>query len=317
MPFPSRARAYLWSMALAGLGALAYWAWEWHGPAPTNIGLVVFLAALAAFAQHFPLPIGPRHKVDASSAVYFAALLLFGMPVAVGLVGVSRLGGGSTLALRRNPVSGKRMRTPRSVVFNAGQLMLATGLAGLVYYTILPQSAPAPLERLANLWALPLAAAALYLVNTLAVSTMAGLQLGQRPLELWLAGQRVRALQSIAIFLAGLGTALISAHYAWGPLALLVPAALVYLSLKRTVQLVEQAQRREREAALLAEAGRLFNASLELPATLGAVVDLTGRALGDSCDLFLLVADQEELHPAACYHADADECARRRARYQA
>ena len=147
MPFPPRARVYLWSMALAGLGTLAFWVWMWHGPAPTNVGLVLFLAALAAFAQHFPLPIGPRHKVDASSAVYFAALLLFGMPVAVGLVGVSQLAGGATLALRRNPVSGKRMRTPRSVVFNAGQLMLATGLAGWVYYHFLPQSAPAPLEH--------------------------------------------------------------------------------------------------------------------------------------------------------------------------
>jgi len=78
-------------MALSGLGALAYWAWAWRGPAPANVGLVVFLGALAAFAQHFPLPIGPRHKVDASSAVYFAALLLFGMPVALGLVGVSQL----------------------------------------------------------------------------------------------------------------------------------------------------------------------------------------------------------------------------------
>ena len=51
---------------------------------------------------------------------------------------------GLTLWLRRDPRSGLRRRGLRGVAFNAAQQMLATGLAGLVYYALLPHTAPAP-----------------------------------------------------------------------------------------------------------------------------------------------------------------------------
>ncbi|HEX5505937.1 MAG TPA: GAF domain-containing protein [Thermomicrobiales bacterium] len=78
-------------------------------------------------------------------------------------------------------------------------------------------------------------------------------------------------------------------------------------------RLYEQAQRRERDAALLAEAGRRFNASLDVPLTLAAVVELAGRALGDTASLFLVDPGRPELRLAAHYHANPDERDRRRA----
>src|SRR6266705_1691467 len=60
-------------------------------PVRMDVGLVVELVALAVFAQHFPMPFGPQHKVDTSITVYFAGLLLFDTPAAVVLVGISQL----------------------------------------------------------------------------------------------------------------------------------------------------------------------------------------------------------------------------------
>lgn len=75
----------------------------------------------------------------------------------------------------------------------------------------------------------------------------------------------------------------------------------------------EQARWREREATLLAEASRRFNASLELPATLAAVAELAGRAMADVCGLFLTEPEQPELTLAAYYHPNPDERDRQRA----
>src|SRR6266511_1242412 len=107
---------YLGLMALAAAGALFAWLKAWRGPIrpslqspPAGLGSVAFLVLLAVLAQHFPVMIAPNRKVDTSIAVYFAFLLLFGAPAAVALVGLSQLLGQGTLALRRNPITGRRM----------------------------------------------------------------------------------------------------------------------------------------------------------------------------------------------------------------
>jgi two-component system sensor histidine kinase KdpD len=135
---------------------------------------------------------------------------------------------------------------------------LATGVAGLVYFTLLPHRAPAPLEAAPNLWALPAAAAALYLANTFAVAVMVGLQRWQNPVTVWLDGRRVDALQFAALFPIGLVTALATIDHPWAPAAMVVPAAAVYLSTRRTVEL------RERTRAELEAQRRLARQQEEL-----------------------------------------------------
>src|SRR5947209_7853802 len=125
------AQGFLWLMACAAIGMLGYWLAAWHGPvapAPDQVGLLLLLFVLAVVAQHFPVAIAPKRKVDVAVAVYFAAVFLFGAPAAVALVGLSHLVGQFTLALRRHPLTGKRLRTPRSALFNTSQAMVATGL---------------------------------------------------------------------------------------------------------------------------------------------------------------------------------------------
>lgn len=245
MKLPWPARVYLALVVLGAGGFLSYWMWAWRGPVattPADFGLMALLVVLAAVAMHFPLQLTPHYKVDVSIAVVFAFLLLFGAPVALALTGISLLLGGATLTPRRNPATGKRLRTARSVLFNTGQFVVAVGLGGVAYYALLPHQAPAPLGRMENLWAIPLSAAAIYLANSLLVATMVGLQAGRSPLEAWLPGRRLDALQFAGLFLIGLVAALTASQYPWAPLLLALPTAIVYLSLKRTLQLLRQTQ---------------------------------------------------------------------------
>jgi signal transduction histidine kinase len=238
----------LWLMACAAAGAQLFWLWAWRGPVPEGLGLIGLLLALGIAAQHFPVAIAPRRKVDVSAAAYFAALLLFGAPLAVALVGLSQLIGQLTLALRRNPATGRPMRTLRSASFNTSQAMVATALGALAYYTFVPHQVPAPLDRWENVWAVPAAGAAMYLANTLAVALMTGRQLGQHPLRVWAGGQRRHVLESAGLFLIGAVVARAGAQDPLIVLAMVLPAAIIYWSMDRTVRLEELA-RREAELA--------------------------------------------------------------------
>ena len=188
---------YLGLVALGAVAALLAWSVMWRGPLFPSLqspiassGSAFLLVLLAILAQHFPVMIAPSRKVDTSMAVYFAFLLLFGAPAAVGLVGLSQLVGQGTLALRRNPTTGRRRRTPRSALFNTSQLMVATALGGLVYFSALPHVAPASLDQVENLWVLPAAALTVYLTNTLAVAGMVAIQSGRSLFAVWRPGKR-------------------------------------------------------------------------------------------------------------------------------
>jgi signal transduction histidine kinase len=71
--------------------------------------------------------------------------------------------------------------------------------------------------------------------------------------------------------------------------------------------LYEEAARREREAAFLDRATRLFNSSLELDVILQQVTHLAPEVLGDSCSILLIEPGNAYLVPAASYHPDPQE----------
>ena len=102
---------------------------------------------------------------------------------------------------------------------------------------------------------------------------MVGLQLRQSPAESWLSGWRTHTLEFAGLFVIGLMTAIASIDYPWAPLLMALPTAILYLSLKHTVQLLgrEQAARVEAEAA--AESVRRLQAVVEQErATLASVM---------------------------------------------
>ncbi|MDQ6671359.1 MAG: histidine kinase [Chloroflexota bacterium] len=261
-------------------------------PAGIDLGVAAELIVLAVIAQHFPMPFGPQHKTDASIAVYFAAVLLFEAPVAVVLVGTSHLLGQATLAVRRSPTTGKRMRGLRGVLFNTSQLVLSTALSSLVYYVLVPHSGPAPLDRLENLWAIPTAALAMYLANGLAVAVMVGLQLGHPPRKVWLSVWNGPQLEKVGLFLIGLVAAISASRYAGAPLVMALPAAILFQAQRRSQDLLasEQLARAEAEQAqahlaFLANASAVLALSLDYETTLQNAVRLAVPYLADSCSI--------------------------------
>lgn len=233
-------RVYLWSAALAAVAILWYWLRAWHGVWSDSYALMILLSALGAVAVNFPLLLTPGYKVNVGMAVYFAALLQFGAPLAMVVVGMSQVIGGGTLCVRRNPRTGRPMRRPLEVVFNTSQAVIFTGMGGLAYYAVMPPIAPAALDQPLALLAVPLAAGAMYITNSVAVATMVALRLKQHPFDVWQQGRVQDVLQFAGLFLIGLLAALTTANHPWALPVLVIPTVIIYLSLKRSVQLTEQ-----------------------------------------------------------------------------
>jgi signal transduction histidine kinase len=255
--------AYLGGITLAAGGTVFYWLRAWPAALTPVTLLVPLFVLLAVIAQHFPLPIGPQRKVDASISVYFASLLLFGAAVAVLVVGLAQLLGQLTLAMRRNPSNGRRRRGLPEVVFNTSQLVLATGLGSIVYFAFLPQQAPAVLGRIENLWALPVAATTIYLANSFAVAGIVGIQLQRNPLHVWRSGRLTHTLEFAGLLLCGLVTAIATIQVGWAPVAMLILTAILFFSLQRTLQLLAREQELRLEAQSSAESVRALQHAIE------------------------------------------------------
>src|SRR5688572_3259619 len=241
--FPLRVYLYIFGVAAAAAALLLLWLRVWGGPAPrdpTTIFLLVVMGGLTVASAQFPLHLTSGFNVNLVTAVMFAALLLFGPPVAMLLVGVSYAAGLALLGLRQYLTLGRFRRRWDNILFNASQIVLTIGIGGLVYYSILPHQLPAPQERIENLWAVPLTVAAMFCANTWLVALIAGLQHRKSPLEIWLSTRKRELLHEAGLFLLGLVTARTAQSDPWIPLVMVLPAAMIYLSTKRYLQLIEQ-----------------------------------------------------------------------------
>jgi HD-GYP domain-containing protein (c-di-GMP phosphodiesterase class II) len=239
-PLPLRVRLFIWLVAAAAVGLLAWWLQAWQvrlAVDATSFELIAILGVLGVVAGHFRLRIMPRQDVDMVNAVHFASLLLFGAPSAMIVVGATTLLTELTVSVRRHFQEGVRLRSVHQVVFQTSQWVLSAGVGGLVYYQLVPQAMPARLDRLENAWAVPAAAAAMYLVNSGLVAAVAGLQRSLSPVDLWLISRRRRTLEEAALYLLGLIAARTAVQDPWSPLLMVLPVAIVYVSLKRSVQL--------------------------------------------------------------------------------
>ena len=238
MSLPLAARAYLWAVLVtasvvlvAGGMALA------HPQVPRDVApsmLVVLgeLVVLAVLAQHFPLAFGPKRKFDLSITVHFALVLLVPTPAAVTTAALGEAAGQASLMLRRNPETGRRRRGPYGAAFNTAQIILAVAASAAAYEWSSSRHDPSPLAAV-------MAAAVLYLVNSLLVAVMAALHQakGWRGLvRVWLDGRRWSAGQSAGLLVLGYAMAQSAERDVWLPALMAAPAALTYLSLRRTAQ---------------------------------------------------------------------------------
>jgi hypothetical protein len=237
------AHAYIWSVGLAALALLGVWTRAWRGTVlfePSLLPLMVLFLVLAAVAVHFPLHVGPKYNVNTQTAVQFAALLLFGPPAAMAIVGTGAFAGLTALKIRLRLTRSRHFRSWRNIAFNTGQLMLATGLAGAVYFNCLPHAVPAPKGSVANVWAVPASAAVMWLTSSGLVAVIAGLQTREHPFTIWRSVRHRELLHEGGLFLLGLVTARTAQNDPWVPLVMVLPTWIIYLATKRNVQLIEQ-----------------------------------------------------------------------------
>lgn len=209
---------------------------------PVDPVVVITLLVAAALAIQFPLSLGPNHKLTLDTAPMFASVLLLPTPVALAVVAGATAAGWSMSAVRRQAASPMR---PRLAVFVPGILFttavntLAAGAAASVRDLV---QGPGRL-RLHDpdaVWLVPLMAVAMYALNAGLVAIAVGLRGGRNPLDLLLSTRRVAALQSAGLFLVGVITAAGTAVSPWTPIVMVLPAAIIYVSLKRGIQLAEQ-----------------------------------------------------------------------------
>jgi HD-GYP domain-containing protein (c-di-GMP phosphodiesterase class II) len=198
-------------------------------PDARHLALAVGLTALMTLVYCFPLDFTHRTKLTLDSSVIFAAVLLFQPGVAMLVVA-----GGALLAhaLRREPWV--------QAVFNAAQTALQAGVGALLLAAV-GWNPDAPRFDAPDLLAVvALAAGVMYVINTLSVSVIVGLQSHLSPWSIWRQSVGFDAPEELAQLALGLLTAAMVDVHLWTLPLLIVLGFAVYLSLERHISLRRQ-----------------------------------------------------------------------------
>jgi putative nucleotidyltransferase with HDIG domain len=214
---------------------------------PPNPALLAAMGLLGLASLQFPLVLAPRQKMSVAAGVFFADLLIFGPGVATILVAGTQLISSTVSAFRRWRAAPRRVSIPLvvvpTIVFNGAQAALTMWTAG-VALALLTGHAGAPdpdsVQSGPRLVAAVAVAAALMVgVNGLLVAGAVALGTGRGALQVFLLERRMLP-QYAGLCLLGVLAWLLTDLYPWAPLLIVVPTWLIYLSLKRTVQLAEE-----------------------------------------------------------------------------
>ena len=207
--------------------------------------LVASLSATGLLALEFPLHISLSVKVSVASAVFFAAVLLLPVAQAAALVGALQALDISVAAVRK--IRRTRERPPLraiaiNLLFNGGQAYLSALIGGLLLQSA-GVSARTGLAGAEGALALVAAAVVMYGVNIFLVSLAVALATSRSPFPLFLNTQRLVYVQFASLYLLGAVAAFASARFSWLPLLAIVPATLVYHSLRQRVEMRRDAMR--------------------------------------------------------------------------
>ena len=212
---------------------------------PADWWLIGSLALAGILALEFPLHVNLSEKVSVATAVFFAAVLVLPMWQAAALVGVLQALDICLAAFRK--VRASRERPPMwavgvNIVFNGGQAYLST-LAAAGILLAGGVSARAGLVAPVSALFLVASAAAMYVANLFLVALAIALATSRNPVPLFLNTQRLVYVQFASLYLTGAIAAYAAVRFAWVPLLAIVPAALVYQSLRQRVEMRRDAMR--------------------------------------------------------------------------
>ncbi len=218
-------RTYAALLSVAGAVMLAVGGVFWRGQfAADHAAIAVMAVAGTALTLAFPLKVSPQAAASLAVAPLFAASLLLS-PFQAALAGV--IGSlAADLALRRRPLV---------MSFNAGVVAIAVTGASAAFHAIAP-SGGASLVQPVTLASAILAGVMLLSVN---MGAMAGLVSLKKGIRFWSVWQKTWTLDWVqeggALALGYLAAVLVMLAW-WTVLLAVVPLALVYLALSRSVQ---------------------------------------------------------------------------------
>ena len=220
-------RIYILGVIGGAVAALSLTAATAPLPAYDDAIALVILFAMSTLAVLFPVHIGVKLKMTVDDLPNFAAAILLGPFAAMAIAAGSKLVG-SRYRAGRMPWYNR--------AFNAAAATLAAG-AGAATFDLLDTPGRALLQQP---FAVLIAAAAMYLVQTLLVDVVVALQMRRRLFESWWQSHRRDMPTQAALFVLG---ALAAAAAQSQPLALVlfaVPMAITLVTLRESAQLREQ-----------------------------------------------------------------------------
>jgi len=239
-----RSEVYRLAVGLAALGLFAATV-ERLRAEPADWWLIASLALAGILALEFPLHVNISEKVSVATAVFFAAILVLPTWQAAALVGILQAADICLAAFKR--VRASRERPPLwavavNLVFNGGQAYLSTLAAALVLSSG-GVSAGAGLAGPQAALSLVAAAAVMYVANLLLVALAIALATSRSPVPLFLNTQRLVYVQFASLYVIGAVAAFAAVHFVWVPLLAIVPAVLVYQSMRQRVEMRRDAMR--------------------------------------------------------------------------
>jgi putative nucleotidyltransferase with HDIG domain len=207
--------------------------------------LIASIAAAGILALEFPLHISLSEKMSVATAVFFAALLLLPAWQAAALVGALQASDICLAAFKK--VRATRERPPVravaiNVIFNGGQAYLSTLAAGLLL-SAGGVSARGGLTAPADVLVLVAAAIVMYAGNVFLVALAVALATARNPLMLVRSTQRLVYAEFASLYALGAAAAFAAVHVAWLPLLAIVPAVLIYHSLRQRIEMRREAMR--------------------------------------------------------------------------
>lgn len=218
----------LYALSVIGVGVFALAAaTPMSLPEAPTLVLFALLLGFASVARLWPVHLSPKIKLTVEDTATFAAALLVGPFLAMGVAGGSVL-----LGLRF------RMRGPWvQHAFNASASALATGASAVAWRALVGTDTTSVADH-----PIPLLVAAVvkYGIETTLVDTAVALQLRRNALATWWPVHRRDIVPMAALYILGAVAAGSASGQPWLISVFLVPVVVVLLSLRETARLREQ-----------------------------------------------------------------------------
>lgn len=195
-----------------------------------NLLVAGVMVAFAAIAYRYPVHFDVKSSIILDTSIIFASVLLFRPGTAMVVIIAGAIAGNIS-----------RNFELEETVFNISQAALQVAAAGTLLLAIGWEYGSLEFDGGRILVTLTLAAAAIYLTNTILVSIVIALHTGMNPLRLWLQSTtRHDSTEQAGQFALGAVAAIVAGAQPWALPILLVPAIVIGLSLKRENELRER-----------------------------------------------------------------------------